>query len=493
MADFKMLGIDLGASSGRGIIGSFNGDKLTLTENHRFPNEPVMHNGRFSWDILRIFYEIKNSIRKTVLGGENIATIGIDTWGVDYGLLDANGHLISNPVHYRDSRTDGIQPYINSIIPLPEIYKKTGIQSIDFNTVYQLAAEQRDNPGLLDYAESLLFIPDLLGYFLTGRKATEYTIASTGAILDVNKRNYAQELFDAFHIPKKLFSDIVMPGYDLGGLLSEVLEDTGKTNAHVVKIASHDTASAVIAVPTKAESFIYISSGTWSLMGTELSAPIITPESQALNFTNEGGAEGKIRFLKNIMGLWLIQESRRQWKREGKEYSFGELAELALTAKPRVCLINPDSKEFYTPGNMPQRIADFCHKTGQHVPENVGEIIRCILDSLALKYRNTAESISGFMTEKPTAIHVVGGGAQDSLLCQITASATGLPVYAGPVEATAIGNISMQAIAAGKLRNVGEARELISRSFDMKIFEPDKSEKTAVDEAYGRFLEISKL
>ncbi len=490
MKELKMLGIDLGASSGRGIVGSFNGEKLTLTENHRFLNEPVIQNGKFSWDILRIFHEIKNSVRKCVLDGDEIATIGIDTWGVDYGLLDKNGHLISNPVHYRDARNDGIEKYVDKIYPLSDIYGKTGIQSLNFNTIYQLAAEQRFNPGLLDYADKMLFIPDLLGYFLTGEMATEYTIASTGAVLDANSKDYAFELLDKLGIPRKLFSSIVAPGHNLGALLPQVIEETGKTSAKVVKIASHDTASAVMAVPSKEESFIYISSGTWSLMGTELRSPIITEEASRLGFTNEGGVENTIRFLKNIMGLWLIQESRRQWKREGTEYSFGDFSKLALEAEPRKCFINPDDKLFAPPGNMPERIVSYCKKTGQRSPESVGEIVRCILDSLALKYRNTVESITAFMPCKPTAIHVVGGGCQDKLLCKLTSDAIGFPVYAGPVEATAIGNISMQAIAAGELKNVSEARELIARSIELDTYEPTIADKDAWDEAYGRFTKL---
>ena len=490
MKDLKMLGIDLGASSGRGIVGSFNGEKLTLTENHRFLNEPVIQNGKFSWDILRIFHEIKNSIRKCVLDGDEIATVGIDTWGVDYGLLDKNGHLISNPVHYRDARNNGIEEYVDKLCPLSDIYERTGIQSLNFNTIYQLAADGRYTKGLLDYADKMLFIPDLLGYFLTGEMATEYTIASTGAILDAKTKNYAFELFDKLEIPRKLFTDIVAPGHTLGALLPQVIEETGKTDAKVVKIASHDTASAVMAVPSSKENFIYISSGTWSLMGTELHSPIISAEASKLGFTNEGGVEGTIRFLKNIMGLWLIQESRRQWKREGTEYSFGDLGKLALEAEPRKCFINPDDKMFAPPGNMPARIVEYCKKTGQRAPENVGEIVRCILDSLALKYRNTVESIAGFMPEKPSAIHVVGGGCQDKLLCKLTSDASGLPVYAGPVEATAIGNISMQAIAAGALSGMAEARELISRSIEMDVYEPTSADKDAWDEAYERFLKL---
>ncbi len=490
MKELKMLGIDLGASSGRGIVGSFNGEKLTLTENHRFLNEPVIQNGKFSWDILRIFHEIKNSIRKCVLDGDEIATVGIDTWGVDYGLLDKHGHLISNPVHYRDTRNGDIEEYVDKICPLSDIYAKTGIQSLNFNTIYQLAAEQRFNPGLLDYADKMLFIPDLLGYFLTGEMATEYTIASTGAVLDAKSKNYAFDLFEKIGIPKKLFTDIVASGHTLGALLPQVIEETGKTGAKVVKIASHDTASAVMAVPSKEESFIYISSGTWSLMGTELRSPIITEEASRLGFTNEGGVEDTIRFLKNIMGLWLIQESRRQWKREGTEYSFGDLSKLALEAEPRKCFINPDDKMFAPPGNMPERIVAYCKKTGQRAPESVGEIVRCILDSLALKYRNTVESIAAFMPKKPTAIHVVGGGCQDKLLCKLTSDAIGLPVYAGPVEATAIGNISMQAIAAGELKDVSEARELIARSIELDTYEPTMADKTEWDEAYGKFIKL---
>lgn len=490
MKNIKMLGIDLGASSGRGIVGSFNGDKLEITENHRFANEPVIQNGHFSWDILRIFHEIKNSIRKTVLDGENIATIGIDTWGVDYGFLDKNGKLISNPVHYRDTRTDGIVDYAERICPISEIYARTGIQTMNFNTIFQLAAEKRDDPELLTYARKLLFIPDLLGYFLTGNMATEYTIASTGAILDAATRDYAFDLTDRFGIPRSLFTDIVYPGYDLGALLPQVLEETGKTDAHIVKIASHDTASAVLAVPSTAERFIYISSGTWSLMGTELRSPMLDKRSAELNFTNEGGAENTIRYLKNIMGLWLIQESRRQWKREGKEYGFGELSALASTASPRKCLINPDNDIFYTPGDMPGRIAEYCRSTNQSVPESVGEIIRCIVDSLALKYRSTIDSIREVMSDAPTAIHIVGGGCQDTLLCRLTADACGLPVYAGPVEATAIGNIAMQAISLGLLSNVREAREVIARSFDVKVYEPSNEEKASFDEAYDRFVRL---
>ncbi len=490
MKTLKMLGIDLGASSGRGIIGSFDGGKIALRENHRFTNDPVIQNGRFSWDILRIFHEIKNSIRQSVLDGENIASIGIDTWGVDYGFIDKNGYLLSNPVHYRDTRTEGIPEKVNEAVALSALYAKTGIQSINFNTIYQLYVHMQQNPEHFAKGNKMLFIPDLLGYFLTGKRATEYTIASTGALLEAEKRDYATDILTKLGIPSHIFSDIVFPGHELGGLLPQVIEEVGQTDAKVLKIASHDTASAVMAVPSKEESFIYISSGTWSLMGTETKAPIINDSSCALNFTNEGGAEGTIRFLKNIMGLWILQESRRQWKREGKDLSFSQLSEMASKAAPRRSIINPEDKRFGVPGNMPRRIAEFCRETDQPVPESEGEIVRCILDSLALKYRETVENIAAFTPKAPAAIHIVGGGSQDKLLCRAAADACALPVYAGPVEATAIGNICAQAIALGELRDLSEARDVVSRSFELVTYEPDLGEKAAWDEAYERFKKI---
>ncbi len=490
MKTLKMLGIDLGASSGRGIVGCFDGGKITLRENHRFTNDPVIQNGRFSWDILRIFHEIKNSIRQSVLDGDSIASIGIDTWGVDYGFIDRNGYLLANPVHYRDTRTEGIPEEIDKILPLSEIYAKTGIQSINFNTVYQLYIHAKQNPEHFAQGNKMLFTPDLLGYFLTGKMATEYTIASTGALLDAVKRDYARDILEKLNIPSHIFSDIVFPGYDMGTLLPQVIDEVGQTDAKVLKIASHDTASAVMAVPSKEESFIYISSGTWSLMGTETKAPIINDKSCALNFTNEGGAEGTIRFLKNIMGLWILQESRRQWKREGKDFSFGQLSEMAAAVPCRRSLINPEDKRFGVPGNMPRRIAEFCRETNQPVPESEGEIVRCILDSLALKYRETVENIAAFTPKAPAAIHIVGGGSQDKLLCRAAADACDLPVYAGPVEATAIGNICAQAIALGELKDLSEARDVVSHSFELVTYEPDNSEKSAWDEAFERFKKL---
>lgn len=476
MAEIKMLAIDLGASSGRGIIGRYDGKKLVLEENHRFPNEPVMMNGYFSWDIQRIFHEIKNSIRKCALSDDkDIQSIGIDTWGVDYGLIDKKGRLLATPMHYRDARNLQNISYAEKFMTGEKLYNATGIQFINFNTIYQLMAEMRDHPELLNVADKMLFIPDLLNYFLTGIQKTEYSIASTGAILDSVSRNWSWDVIESFGIPKHLFTEIVEPGATVGMLSRDVLEDVGAIHAKVVNVASHDTASAVAAVPALEEGFAYISSGTWSLMGTELKQPKIDSETRKLNFSNEGGICGTYRFLKNIMGLWLEQESRRQWKREGKEISFNELSDAAMASKPLACIIDPDAPEFMAPGDMPGRIAEYCRKTGQYVPQTYGEIVRCIFDSLALKYKWTIDKMQQLTGQKFPALHIVGGGTKEEPLCQLAADACGIDVYAGPVEATAAGNILGQLIALGEIKDVFEGREIIRNSFEIKYYEPKKN------------------
>ena len=489
MAEQKMLAIDLGASSGRGIVGSFNGQKLSLKENHRFSNDPVILGGRMYWDILRIFHEIKQSIAKTVLDGDAIRSIGIDTWGVDYALLDESGKMLSNPYHYRDARTEGIVSYVGRFFAPSELYATTGIQTMNFNTVFQLAADLRDDPKMVEHAQRMLNIPDLLNYFLTGNMANEYTILSTGALLDAEKRDYAKDIIAKAGIPQRLFGDIVAPGTSMGKLLAQVQSEVGKTDAEVLTVASHDTASAVIAVPTQEKEFLFISSGTWSLMGTELDAPKINAETEKYNFTNEGGVNNTIRFLKNIMGLWLIQESRRQWKREGKEYSFAELESLAKAAKPFRCFIDPDHPSFVSPGDLPARVREFCQKTGQYVPETVGEIARCIYESLAMKYRYTAENISKLTGISPRVIHGVGGGTKDGFLSQMTADACGIPVCAGPEEATAIGNLLVQLMAAGEAKNLSDARAIVAASFACKHYMPQNT--AAWDAAYETFCALN--
>lgn len=483
MSERKMLAIDLGASSGRGIVGTFNGSRLKLEENHRFSNDPVILNGTMYWDILRIFHEIKQSIGKTVVAGEHVASMGIDTWGVDYALLGRNGQMLGNPVHYRDARTVGVQEKVSEVLDPKEHYRIAGIQTLDFNTVYQLFVER---PELLSEADRMLNIPDLLNYFLTGKMCNEYTILSTGALLNAEKRDYAWSVIDRLGLPRRLFGKIVPAGTDLGALLPQVQGETGKTDLRVLTVASHDTASAVVAVPTREKDFIYISSGTWSLMGTELSEPLINDMSRELNFTNEGGALGTIRFLKNIMGLWIIQESRRQWKREGNEYSFAQMEAWAKEAEPLRCFVNVDDPSFSAPGNMPERIRDFCRRTGQYVPQTVGEVVRCIYESLALKYREVAEKIQKLQGKTAKVIHVVGGGTKDRFLSAMTADACGIPVAAGPEEATAIGNLMVQAIALGDVKDLVEAREIVSASFELKRYEPSP-ERNLWDDAYGRY------
>lgn len=488
------LAIDLGASSGRGIIGRFDGSRISLEETHRFQNGPVNVTGRMYWDILGIYSNIRQAIQRASAECE-LASIGIDTWGVDYGIIGKDGRLLSNPCHYRDSRTDGILQYTDKLMTADEIYRATGIQTMNFNTVFQLAADMRDNPHIFSAdavsgsGNKILFIPDLLNYFLTGVMATEYTIASTGAVLNPYTQKYSDTVLDGLGIPKDIFcGEPVMPGTVLGRLNDTDISESCR--AKVVTVASHDTASAVLSVPTSSDRSVYISSGTWSLMGTELSAPLINDQTRRLNYTNEGGVGGTIRFLKNIMGLWILQECRRRWAAEGHEYSFGELTGLAAKSdiKPFASIINPDLRIFASPGNMPQRIRDYCRRTGQTVPQTVGETVRCVIDSLALCYRYTAENLSALTGIKPDGINIVGGGCQNGLLSQMTADAAGLPVTAGPVEATSVGNILSQLISDGEVSGIKEARQLVAESFEMQKYTPDKKPET--EEAYEKFMKL---
>ena len=490
MAQKRMLAIDLGASSGRGIIGTFDGKKISLSEIHRFSNDPVMTVGGFFWDTYRLLHEIKTAVLASSADG-GAETLAVDTWGCDYGYLDRKGVLLSNPYHYRDSRTDGVPEYIfKNLIPRDELYGITGIQSMNFNTLYQLIADKRDRPWLPETADKVLNMPDLLGYLLTGQMKSEYTIVSTGSLLDAKKRDWAYGLFDRVGLRSSLFCDLVEPGYDLGPLLPFIEEETGKTGVRVVKVGSHDTASAVLSVPAEKGDFLYISSGTWSLMGTENPEPVLGGGALKYDFTNEGGVFGTIRLLKNIMGLWLEQECRRQWTREGTKYSFDELTAAALKCAPLRSVINPDDALFAPAGNMPERIRQYCRSTGQPVPESVGEIVRCIFESLALRYRWTAEKLEEMTGRHYPVINIVGGGTKEETLSRFAADASGKTVCAGPVEATAAGNIAMQAIAAGEIGDIWQAREVIRNSFEVKEYAPDKNAKSVWDDAYGRFLSL---
>lgn len=491
MKNYNVLAMDFGASSGRGIIGGFDGEKITLTELHRFENRPVMLAGRYTWDFPSLYAEILASLGKAAQNG-GAASLGIDTWGVDYGYIDRNGHLLANPVHYRDLRTQDVREKLFSRLPWDELYGITGIQDLSFNTVYQLYSDVINDPHLVSSAKKVLFTPDLFNYFLTGQLATEYTIASTGAILDAEKRAISSAILEKIGIPESMFAPVKQPSTYLGKLLPEVRDAAGANDLDVINVASHDTASAVIAVPAKNDDFVYISSGTWSLLGTEMYSPVITDETRRYGFTNEGGADGTIRVLKNIAGLWLSQESRRQWMREGVKYSFDELASMANSAEPRRFLINPDDERFTPAGNMPRRIADYCEETGQGRPETPGQIIRCIFDSLALRYRWGVEKINEIKGKKTVSINIVGGGTKEKDLCRLASDACGIPVYAGPTEATALGNISSQLIASGHIGGVSEARDVIRASFPLEEYLPDVTERDAWDEAYGRFCELLK-
>lgn len=490
--NYKFLAFDFGASSGRAMLATFDGEKITLEEKHRFSNDPVTANGSMHWDILRLFFEIKQGILKCANSGDrDIDCIGIDTWGVDFGLLDKNDKLLGNPYHYRDTRTDGMYDKAFAIMPKEEIFNSTGIAFNWFNTLFQLLSAKLSGDVTLENAKTLLFVPDLLNFFLTGEKRTEYTIASTSQMFDSRTYTWAEDMLKKFGIPTDIYPEMIYPGEKVGTLKPELAEELGIERVPVIAVASHDTGSAVASVPVVDEKdFVYISSGTWSLMGVELDSPNVSPEAMEHNFTNEGGVNKTIRFLKNIMGLWLIQESRRQWEREGELLSFDELETQANAAVPFASLIDPDYPAFQTPGNMPKRIREYCEKTGQHVPQTKGEIVRCIAESLAFRYRATIEGMEEVNGKKYNEIHIVGGGIKDKMICRFTANATKRVVEAGPVEATSIGNVLVQAMAMGAIASLEEGRKIVKNSFDIARYEPTDSE--VWDNAYAKWQEIIK-
>lgn len=483
----RVLAFDFGASSGRAIIGCFDGDKITLEEVHRFSNGPVSVGGTVYWDVLRLFYEIKQGIIKAKIAG-GFDSIGIDTWGVDFGLIDSEGKLMENPVHYRDARTSGLVDEAFKTMPKEKLYGITGIQFMELNTLFQLISLKKYRPWMLERADKMLFMPDLFGYMLTGKMCAEYSIASTSQLIDLDKRTWSKEILDAFGIKESVFAPLVQPGTVLGELSKEICEECGVDPVPVISVCGHDTQSAITSVPCEDGDFAFLSSGTWSLFGTELDKPIVNETSMNINITNEGGFDGSTGFLKNIIGLWLIQESRRQWKREGKEYSYADLEKLALAAEPFKCFIDPDAPEFVPHGNIPERVREFCRKTGQYVPETVGEIMRCIYESLAMKYRLTFEKLRECTERDYPVIHVIGGGTKDGLLCQMTANSCDRTVKAGPIEATVMGNVAVQLMSDGSVKNIGQARKIVAESSELKTFEPKDTDKWA--EAYKDFLKI---
>lgn len=483
----RVLAFDFGASSGRAIIGCFDGDKITLEEVHRFSNDPVSVGGTVYWDVLRLFYEIKQGIIKAKIAG-GFDSIGIDTWGVDFGLIDSEGKLMENPVHYRDARTVGLVDEAFKTMPKEKLYGITGIQFMELNTLFQLISLKKYRPWMLERADKMLFMPDLFGYMLTGKMCAEYSIASTSQLIDLDKRTWSKEILDDFGIKESVFAPLVQPGTVLGELSKEVCEECGVDPVPVISVCGHDTQSAITSVPCEDGDFAFLSSGTWSLFGTELDKPIVNETSMNINITNEGGFDGSTGFLKNIIGLWLIQESRRQWKREGKEYSYADLEKLALAAEPFKCFIDPDAPEFVPHGNIPERVREFCRKTGQYVPETVGEIMRCIYESLAMKYRLTFEKLRECTERDYPVIHVIGGGTKDGLLCQMTANSCDRTVKAGPIEATVMGNVAVQLMSDGSVKNIGQARKIVADSSELKTFEPKDTDKWAG--AYEDFLKV---
>ena len=486
----NLLGFDFGASSGRAMLGTLEDGKLTIREIHRFLNEPVTLCGRFVWDIPRLFHEMKQALLKLSRSGEAVDAIGIDTWGVDFGLLDQNGHLLGLPVHYRDARTEGMREKVRAIVPDVELFARTGIAYNTFNTLYQLYAMKSEGDPTLESAHDLLFLPDLLAYFLTGKKGTEYTIASTSQLLDPYTRKWDHELMEKLGIPARIFGEVKLPGEVRGTLLPEIARECGVAEIPIIAVGGHDTASAVAAVPAREKDFAYISSGTWSLLGAEIEKPLCTEGVMKANYTNEGGVDGSIRLLKNIMGLWIIQECKREWDRRGSETSFGELVELSMQAPAFKAIIDVDDPSFLAPGDMPARVQAYCERSGQAVPEGKGEISRVVYESLALKYRWAIGRLEEDMLKKPIqALHIVGGGSKNMLLNRFTAEAIQRPVIAGPDEGTIIGNLLVQARALGAISDMRALRQVVEDSFPTQTCLPETDGK-AWDEAYQRYLNV---
>jgi rhamnulokinase len=481
------LAFDLGAESGRAVLGTLADGKLALEEKHRFANPTGRLCGHLHWDLLGQWEELKAGLRKTAAGlsgGMRIDGIGVDTWGVDFGLIGRGGEVLGLPYHYRDARTDGMMEKAFASVGRERIFQTTGIQFMQLNSLYQLLAMRQARSPLLDAAESLLFMPDLFNYLFTGLRTIESSIASTSQMYDPRKKDWAWDLLRDLDLPTNIFGAPTASGTVLGPLQKEVAEECGVDPISVIATTAHDTASAVLAVPAEdpadphhsslitrhSPDWCYISSGTWSLMGVELPEPIINDKSLRYNYTNEGGFGGSIRFLKNIMGLWLVQECRRQWQKEGQEHSYAQLATLAAEARPFVAILDPDWRPFLSPGQMPTKIEQFCRETNQKAPATKGEFVRTCLESLALTYRKTLKGLEDVLGRTMRVIHVVGGGSQNELLNQMTADACGVEVIAGPAEATAIGNVLCQAMAQGCVSGLTEARRIVRKSFPVRRY-----------------------
>ena len=479
--------VDLGATSGRTILGSFGEGKMELRELTRFPNHIIETGGHFFWDIYALYNEIINGLKVVAKEGITIQSIGIDTWGVDFVFIGKDGGLLRNPYCYRDPHTVGAMEEYFTHIPKEKVYDITGIQFMNFNSLFQLSTLKRNGCSALEAADKILFIPDALSYMLTGKMVTEYTIASTSQILNPRTKKFEKELLDVVGVKEEQWGRFVFPGEQIGTLTEEIQKMTGLGAVPVIAVAGHDTASAVAAVPAQNEKFAYLSSGTWSLMGIEVKDAIINQKSYNMNFTNEGGVEGTTRFLKNICGMWLLERCRKEWDAT-QNYSYPELIEAALAVPAFRSLINPDAPCFANPSSMIEAIRHYCLETNQPVPETYGEITRCIFDSLALRYKQVfgyLQDMAPFNIEK---LHIIGGGSKNNQLNQFTCNAVGVPVVAGPSEGTAIGNIMLQAKANGLVKDIAEMRQLISTSIETAQFAPEQPE--AWEEAYQKYLSV---
>ena len=484
------LAFDLGAESGRAVLGTLDGRRLSVHEVRRFSNTPLALSGHIYWNVYALFDEMKTAMREAAAAmGARPESVGVDTWGVDFGLLDRDGNLLGLPFCYRDHRNIGAMEDYFKLVPRSTLYEATGIQFMPFNTLFQVYAMVRERSPLLDDAADLLFMPDLFNYLLTGKKAAEFTVATTSQILDPRTKAWIPGLFQAMGLSKQILQDIIEPGTLLGPLSDDVSSETGFFGVPVVATAGHDTAAAVAAVPAEGRNWAYISSGTWSLVGVEENAPVISAKSLESNFTNEGGVGGTIRFLKNVTGLWLVQGCRKAWAKDGL-LSYEELVKAAADAPAFAAFIDPDSPDFLNPPDMPEALTDYCRRTGQKTPESRAAMVRSLFESLALKYRYVIDQLRLVLGHPIEKIHVIGGGSRNELLCQFTADATGLPVVAGPAEATAIGNILVQAMAMGRVSSPAEIRAIIRESFELRTYEPEDT--AAWDAAYVRFREILK-
>lgn len=482
------LAFDFGAQSGRAILARLHSGVLTTQEIHRFKNEPVEYGGSLHWDVPRLWWEMRKALAE--LQSVELAGIGVDTWGVDYALLGDRGELLQNPYHYRDARTTGVMDQVFRIISKEEIYRQTGIQFMPINTLYQLYAAKQQTPAILHSAQKLLTIPDLFNYWFTGKAVCEFTNATTTQLANPVTRAWATDLIERLELPSHLLAQIVEPGTVIGPLQCQLTRNTSSANTPVIAPATHDTGSAVAAISAR-EGTAFLSSGTWSLLGTEIDRPIMSAEALQLNFTNEGGVEGTTRLLKNVMGLWMLQECRRAWTAQGQSRENIELLEMAERETPFASLVDPDHESFLRPADMPAAIDAFCKHTDQPLPKTHGAYARAILESLAFKYRVVTQHLEKLINRPIEKIRIIGGGSKNRLLNQFTADATGKPVLAGPAEATAIGNVAMQILATGGASSLREVRAMVDRSFPTEIFEPRETDNW--DRHFARFQHYTEI